>query len=360
MVSFKLYMLSVMNDKRKTIDGYVVGALLLAVSFIYLIILKCVYLLYGRNILRPAEVPAKVISVGNITLGGTGKTPFVIVLAEKARSMGRKVAVLTRGYGDDETHLLKARLCGIPVIAGANRAASARRAINESGCDCIILDDGFQHHRLKRDLNIVLIDATSPFGNMKIFPRGILREPLGRLKNADIVVFTKSDMGSSNRPAIYARLKDIKNDIKVSESFYEAADLKKVFKDAAAPLSYIKGKRVALLAGIANPQYFEWMVKNLGADIAERFYYADHHLYNKKDVDEIAKKCGAAGLNIIITTEKDAMRSKSGDSDRLADLFGASFEAKQKKIELLTMSIDFTISKNEEGIVAGLRSLFNR
>lgn len=359
MPSFKLYILSVMNNKRKTIDGYIVGAALSAISFIYFVLLKCVYFLYGAKILRSAKASAKVISVGNITLGGTGKTPFVIMLAGKAKAMGRKAAVLTRGYGDDESHLLKERLGGIPVIAGANRAESARRTISEFASDCIILDDGFQHHRLKRDLNIVLIDATCPFGNMKLFPRGILREPLSRLKNADIAILTKSDMGSANKADIYERLKNIKGGIKIAESFYRAVDFKKVLSGSALPLSYIKGKRVALVAGIANPEYFEWMVKNLGADIAERFYYADHHLYNKNDVDKIAKKCAAANVNTIITTEKDAMRSKNGASGRLADIFAGAAEARQKGIELLTLNIDFAISKNEEAIVAGLHSLFN-
>ncbi|MDD5680766.1 MAG: tetraacyldisaccharide 4'-kinase [Candidatus Omnitrophica bacterium] len=348
-----------MNDERKTIDGYIVGAALSIISFVYFIILKFIYFLYAAGILSPEKVSARVISAGNITLGGTGKTPFVIMLAEKANAMGRKVAVLTRGYGDDELHLLKERLGAIPVVTGANRAENARYAIKKFGSDCIILDDGFQHHRLKRDLDIVLIDATSPFGNMKLFPRGVLREPLGRLKNADMVVLTKSDMGSANLPRIYGQLKNIKRDIKTSESFYKAAGLKKASSDTITPLSYIKGRRVVLVAGIANPEYFEWMVKNLGAVVTARFYYADHHLYSGKDMDGILEKCTAAGINTVITTEKDVMRSRNGGFPKLADLFAGSPAVKQKGIELLTMSIDFEISKNEEAIVAGLRSLFN-
>ncbi|MDP3789355.1 MAG: tetraacyldisaccharide 4'-kinase [Candidatus Omnitrophota bacterium] len=348
MPSFKLYILSVMNGKRKTIDAFIVGAVLAAFSFIYLIILKCVYILYRTKILRQNEVPAKVISVGNITLGGTGKTPFVIMLASMSRAMGRKVAVLIRGYGDDESHLLEERLGGIRVIAGADRSRNAQAAISEYGCDCIILDDGFQHHRLKRDLDIVLIDATDPFGNMRLFPRGILREPLFRMKDADIIVLNKSDMDPVNKPSIYDRLKDVKGDVKVAESFYRAINFKNVLSDEVVPLSYIKGKTVALVAGIANPEYFEWMIKNLGADIRERFYYVDHHLYSKEDVDGIVKRCRVADINIVITTEKDIARKSSPRG-----------LAGREGITLLALKVDLVISKNEEAIVAGLHSLFS-
>lgn len=358
MPSFKLYMLSVMNGERKTMDAFIVGAVLSVFSLIYFVILRCVYILYRTKILRRNRVRAKVISVGNMTLGGTGKTPFVIMLAERTRAMGRKTAVLTRGYGDDESRLLEGRLAGIRVITGADRTRNAWRAIKEYGCDCIILDDGFQHHRLERDLDIVLIDSTDPFGNMRLFPAGILREPLSRMKDAGIVVLTKSDMGAANKPAIYGRLKSIKSDIKYAESFYKAAGLKNVLSGAGLPLSYIKEKAVALAAGIANPGYFEWMIRNLGADVREGFYYPDHHVYRGSDMTRMVKRCVERGVRTIVTTEKDAARS-GGGSAALADLLAESSEARRGNIELLSISIDFIINKNEETIDGGLRSLFN-
>lgn len=351
-------MLSIMNGKRKTTDAFIVGAVLAVFSLIYRIILKCVYILYRTKILRRNEVLAKVISVGNITLGGTGKTPFVIMLASMSRAMGRKVAVLIRGYGDDESHLLAARLDGIRVITGPDRTRNARQAISD-GCDCIILDDGFQHHRLKRDLDIVLIDVTDPFGNMRLFPHGVLREPLFRLKDADIIVLNKSDMGSANRYAIYDCLKGIKGDIKVAESFYKAVGLKNVLSGANLPFSYLKEKATALVAGIANPEYFEWMVKNLGAEIRGWFYYADHHPYGISDIAHIAKRCADLSVKTLITTEKDVMRSKGSSFAVFRDLFAESSEVRQSGMELLALQVDFVISKNEEAIVAGLRSLFN-
>jgi len=359
MPSFKLYMLSIMNGRRKTIDAFIVGAVLAIFSFIYLVILKCVYILYRTKILRQNEVPAKVISVGNITLGGTGKTPFVIMLASMSRAMGRKVAVLIRGYGDDESHLIAARLGGICVITGPDRTKNAQAAISEYGCDCIILDDGFQHYQLKRDLDIVLIDATDSFGNMRLFPRGILREPLFRLKDADIILLNKSDMGSAGKPAIYGRLKSVKDDIKVAESFYNPIGLKNVLSGASLPLSYVKERPIVLVAGIANPEYFEWMIKNLGAEIRGGFYYADHHLYGKNDTAHVVKKCAELGVKTVITTEKDVMRLKNSASLTLADLFAESSHAGQSGMELLALQVDFVISKNEEAIVRGLRSLFS-
>ncbi|MFH0840347.1 MAG: tetraacyldisaccharide 4'-kinase [Candidatus Omnitrophota bacterium] len=356
MDKLKLYILSVMKGERKTPDACVVVIILSLFSLLYAIVLKCISFLYRVGILPCRKVSAKVISVGNITLGGTGKTPFTIMLAESAKAMGRNVAVLIRGYGEDESHLLKTRLGGIPVIVGADRYKSAKRAISKFGSDCIILDDGFQHRRLKRDLNIVLIDATSPFGNMKLFPAGILREELSRLKEADIAVLTKADMGAGNKPAIYVELKKIKDDIAAVESFYKPAGLKRVSGEIVPP-DYIKGRRVALLAAIANPGYFEWMIKNLGADIVESFYYADHHLYSKKDADSVIEKCAREGIDTVITTEKDVMRSKNNGTDGLSGLIRASGGG--KKVDLLSLLIETTVTRNKEEIVARLRSLFN-
>ena len=346
MDKIKSYILSVMKDERKTIDSYIIGALLSIASAVYLLILNCVYFLYRNNILRPHKVRAKVISVGNITLGGTGKTPFTIAFAENIKAMGRKPAVLTRGYGGDESHLLKERLQGIPVLVGRDRVKNAKRAQDEFGNDSVILDDGFQHYRIKKDLNIVLIDATSPFGNGRLFPRGILREPLTRLKDADIVILTKSDMGRNNIDYIRGVLRKFNEKFEIIESFYQPIDLRKIFSQDATPLSYIKDKKVAILAGIANPDYFSWLVERLGAEIVERFYYTDHYPYREKDMASVAEKCLNRNTNLLITTEKDAVRLK-----RLKSL--------PSEIEIFALRIDSRISSNEEAVVAGLHSIFD-
>ena len=342
----KRYILSIMKDERKTVDAYIIGALLSIASAVYLVLLKCVYLLYKNNILRSHKVRAKVISVGNITLGGTGKTPFAIALAKNIKAMGRKPAVLTRGYGKDESQLLKEKLQDIPVLVGRDRVKNADRAVGQVGSDCVILDDGFQHYRIKRDINIVLIDATSPFGNRRLFPRGILREPLTRLRDADIAILTKSDMGRGNIDYIRSVLKKFNGGIGIAESFYQPVDLRKIFSEGLTPLSYIMNKKLALLAGIANPDYFEWMVGSLGCKIVERFYYADHYPYREKDIDFVVKKCLDRNSNLLITTEKDAVRLK-----RLKSL--------PSQVEIFALRIDLKVNSNEKCIFDRLHSIFS-
>jgi len=336
-----------MKDERRTLDAYTVGFLLSVASLIYLIFLKSVYFLYRTKILRSHKAPRKVISVGNITLGGTGKTPFAIALAGYVKRAGKKPAVLNRGYGDDESHLLKEKLKETPVLLGRDRVKNAAKAFNELGSDCVILDDGFQHHRIKKDLDIVLIDATCPFGNMKLFPRGILREPLTRLKDADIAILTKTDMGGDNIVPIRGLLKRLNEKIEIVESFYQPIDLKRILTDEIVSLSYIAKRKIAVLAGIANPNYFEWMVGNLGAEIRDRFFYPDHHPYSNRDIAYAAERCIAKGIDTIITTEKDTVRLKR-------------LKAMPKGIDILALRINFRVSSNEKTIVDRLHSIFNR
>lgn len=356
----KSYFLSIMKDERKTPDVYIVKTVLSLLSLIYLALLQCIYFFYKTKILRSYKMPAKVISIGNITLGGTGKTPFTIKLAEDIKAMGRQPAVLHRGYGNDESHLLEEKLKDIPVLIGKDRVRNAKRASNKLGSDCIILDDGFQHYRIERDLDIVLIDATAPFGNMKLFPRGILREPLTRLENADIAILTKSNMGCNNIASIRELLKQLNNKIEIAESFYQPIDLKKIFTpldshnrhrigqaEESMAVSHIANKRVAILAGIANPGYFNLILEHLGAEIIERFYYPDHHPYSDRDMAYVVKRCLAKGINLVITTEKDAVRLK-----RLKDI--------PSEVEILALRIDCKISSNEEAIVGRLHSVFSR
>jgi len=335
-----------MRGQRKTPDAYVIMAILWVFSLAYRAILGCVYLLYKINILPSYKVPPKVISIGNITLGGTGKTPFTIKLAEDVKTMGRRPAVLNRGYGDDESHLLKEKLKDIPVLIGRDRVKNANRASDDLGADCVVLDDGFQHYRLKRDMDILLIDATSPFGNMRLFPGGMLREPLNRLKDADFVILTKSDMGRDNVPSIRKVLKKINSKIEIAESYYKPLSFTKILSQESMPLSRIKDSRMAILSGIANPVYFEWMLVEAGAHVAERFRYPDHHRFTDKDMRDIEKRCLAKDINLVITTEKDAVRLK-----RLGSL--------PEDIEIFALKIDFSISSNEEALVGRLHSVFN-
>ena len=185
------YIYSLMVDKKNGFTASIMKGVLYVASFFYGLLVKVIRPI---NIFAAKTLPCKVISVGNITLGGTGKTPMACMLAKALEKEGRKVSVLIRGYGDDEWKMLKRLLGDIPVIVGRDRVSTGRKACNELKRDTVILDDGFQHWRVRRDFDIVLVDSTYPFGNRRLFPRGILREDVRDLRRADIIVLTKTDM----------------------------------------------------------------------------------------------------------------------------------------------------------------------
>ncbi len=340
------YFISIMKDQRRTFDGRIVGMFLSAISFVYLGILTLIYWMYKTRLLSPCRVKPKVISVGNLTLGGTGKTPFTITLTEKVVRMGKRPAVLIRGYGDDEPHMLRDRLREIPVLVGADRVRNADIAYREQGSLCVILDDGFQHRRIHRDLDIVLVDASSPFDNTRIFPRGTLREPLSRLKDAQVAVVTKADMEPAATRRICEVIRRINREIDIVQSHYEAVGLCDVFSQKEVHLSYLKGRKVLLLAGIANPAYFEWMVRRLNCNIVGSIFYSDHYPYKPTDIRGIAKRCLECDARTVVTTEKDAVRLRR-------DL--KSYEG----VDFLALKIDCRLSKNEEKIDVRLSSVFD-
>jgi len=340
------YLLDIMKDEKKTPDARAIRPFLSLFSFLYRLVLACVYALYRMRLLPSYRAPVKVISVGNMTLGGTGKTPFSVRIAGDVRSMGGRPAVLSRGYGDDESHLLKEKLRDIPVLTGRDRVRNAERAFSELGSDCVILDDGFQHYRLRRDLDILLIDATSALGDMKLFPRGVLREPLGRLRDADMAILTKTDMGRANVSSIRAILKKFNGDIDILESSYRPVLLRDVFSGATRPVSAIRGRKAAAMSGIGNPAYFEWMLAKAGAQVAVRLRYPDHHMFTYGDIERAAENCIKGSVGLIVTTEKDAVKIKRLDGSRPG-------------IEMLALEIDVDISPDEEALLGRLRSVFN-
>jgi tetraacyldisaccharide 4'-kinase len=284
-----------------------------------------------RHFKKPGKLPVKVISIGNITLGGTGKTPAVIRLAEEAAKRGLKPCILTRGYkgkakatcfvskGDgpvlgvddagDEAYLMAGKLKGIPVVKGSKRYEAGLFALNnlEYKPSLMILDDGFQHIALERDIDVVLIDGTNPFGNEKLFPEGILREPLYALKRVEFAIITKSDQAGEDTLAdIKSKLETINHDMPVYMASHKPSGLINMSGDTKE-LDYLANRKVFAFAGIANTEYFESTIKTCGAEIAGFHKYRDHHLYSVKDMDKL--KQDAAGLDII-TTEKDLVKLK--------------------------------------------------
>jgi len=293
--------------------------------------------------LKPARFQALVISVGNITLGGTGKTTFVEYLSDKLISAGNKVAVLSRGYKrdlrkpgsqglGDEPAMLQRKFPRLFVIVDKNRVRGARRAIKEYAVDTLLLDDGLQQWRIFKDLEIVTINAQDPFGNYLLLPRGFLREPLTALKRADIFVLTQVDL-VSDTDLLTAKLKSINSRALIVESVHKPVGFTSVDKaNEFLTLDALRGKQVAVFSGIGNPQGFESCIFALGLHIGKAFRFADHHDYTQADMHGIIKEAKQRNLEAIITTEKDAVKIRE-----LA-VQGAS---------ILALDIKLSITKNE-------------
>ncbi len=280
-------------------------------SFLAVIYKRCLLISQASYRLFPfriRKVGARVISIGNITWGGTGKTPLVIKLARDLVEAGKKVAVLTRGYGKDEVMELGKKLPNIPVKVGRDRVRSARQALRESETEFLILDDGFQHIRLHRDLDIVNINATIPFGPGGLIPLGTLREPLEHLSRAHVFILTKSDIGSKNVHWIRQKLLSIKPDAVIFEAVHKPVQFMDFRRNKFLSLDEAKDKKVAVLSGIGDPFSFEKTVEDLGAEIVLAARFDDHHAYTETEIAEFIKKCRELGVKEAVTTEKDYYR----------------------------------------------------
>ncbi len=292
---------------------------------------------------RLKKVNARVISIGNITWGGTGKTPLVIKAARDFVDEGKKVAVLTRGYGGgDEVKELRAKLPGVPVIVGRDRVRSAMEAISKHGADILLLDDGFQHLRLERDLDVVTLNAAEPFGPGGMIPMGTLREPLENLARADLFVLTKCDIGSKNVHWIRQKLNSIKPNALIFEAIHKPVALRDPLRNRTETPEALRGRRVAVLSGIGDPYSFEKTVELLGAEVTFAARYEDHHLFSASEVLSFVKKAKNMGLKEAVTTDKDYIRLEAMLSkDAHEELRGFTFWA---------LEIQFQVNDEEDFI----------
>jgi len=280
---------------------------------------------YDRGFLPTRRPPVPVVSVGNLTLGGTGKTPLVAWVARRCLAAGRRPAILSRGYGaargttSDEAAELALVVPGVRHVADRDRAAAATAAV-AAGAEALVLDDGFQHRRLARDLDIVAIDATDPFGCGRIFPRGLLREPLAGLRRAGAIVLTRADLVAADRcREIEAALAAACGD-RAPRVCARAAHAPRRLRSAAgvdAPLDALRGRRVAAFCGIGNPAAFRSAVVRLGADVVEFRAFADHHAFSPADVAALARAVAATRADVIVTTLKDLVKVRR---ERLGDV----------------------------------------
>lgn len=269
---------------------------------------------YQRGWLRSERVPAAVVSIGNLTVGGTGKTPFVEYVARFYRNLDRRVAILSRGYGgaggrNDEALVLEENLPDVPHRQGADRVVLAKIAITELKSEVLVLDDGFQHRRLARNVDVVLIDATTPWGHGYLLPRGLLREPPASLRRADVIVLTRCDqVPVEQRERLRRTIGRIAPHKFLVETTHRPVDLCNSDGENA-PLDLLREGAAAAFCGIGNPEAFRRTVLDLGARVEDFRSYPDHHAYGRADVEELHRwaeqlPCGTP----IVTTQKDAVK----------------------------------------------------
>ena len=281
---------------------------------------------------HPAGVP--IVSVGNITLGGTGKTPMVEWIARWYRSRGLRLAILSRGYGgsagmNDEGLVLEGNLPDVPHLQGADRVALAKIAVEELETEVLVLDDGFQHRRLARDLDIVLLDALDPFGMGRIFPRGLLREPIGSLRRAGVVVLSRADLvDESVRKAIVAEAERRAGPLRWAFARHAPLDLMDASGESFS-LAETQDRKVAAFCGIGNPEGFRRTLGGLDVELIDFRAFPDHHAYQASDVASLAEWCRTLGVDLALTTQKDLVKL------RVSSLGGVALRALRIGLEVM-------------------------
>jgi tetraacyldisaccharide 4'-kinase len=290
--------------------------------------------LYARGFLGSMRAAVPVISVGNLAVGGAGKTPVTLAIAARLLSAGRRPAVLSRGYGatsgqprvvsdgerillgaaeaGDEPYLVARRLAGVRVLCGPDRAALARRAVESLGADVLLLDDGFQHLRLRRDLDVVVLDAANPWGNGHCLPRGPNREPPSALSRAGLVWLTHVDRAGPEALEALRALARRHTRREPVESRHAARDLLDARLERGLGAGALAGRRVALLTGVARPGSVRRTVESLGARVVLSRDFPDHHRFGEAEVAEALSAAAGAGAEWVVTTEKDAVRLPEG------------------------------------------------
>ncbi len=329
------------------------GALLaplVPLSHLYGLVMRARAALYARGLLRQQILPCRVISVGNLTVGGTGKTPVVIALAAALRDRGRMVGVISRGYkrrsgtsfleisdgrtlrghpedSGDEPFLIAQCCPGVPVAVGADRPLVGRYLVDRFDLDTLVLDDGFQHLALRRDMDILVLDAGAPFGNGYLLPRGRLREPLSAMERASAVLVTRASQ-AQRLDELKATVRAVAPAVPIWITDFAPSAVVRVGSEAAAEPSALKGERVLAVSGIGNPESFRRLLAAAGAIVVDHCVFPDHHAYSIDDLQRVRSAAEQAGVDRIVTTEKDAVKLAQLD------------EVKNRKVEMWAVRID--------------------
>ncbi|MDR2576561.1 MAG: tetraacyldisaccharide 4'-kinase [Puniceicoccales bacterium] len=343
------FVTDILYERRRSSGTVICGFFLLTLSLPFRALTVLRRFFYGRRIFRSQYLGCAVISVGNLTVGGTGKTPVVEMLARELQRHGRKVAILSRGYrsrteffltrwlrpithgeeppqrivsdghnillnsaeAGDEPFMLAKNLPGVVVLTGKNRVRSGKYAVKKFDCDTLILDDGFQHLRLQSHLNLLLIDKGNPFGCGHLLPRGILRESPTELRRATHILLTKSD-GQRNE-ALETYLLDHRRDgTPILECRHAPRCLCEVHGQEKISVGKMRGHRIAAFSGIAAPENFETFFNKCGAELVYKHRFPDHYRFTEEDIGRIFERAQACNAEWVVTTEKDAVRLLPG------------------------------------------------
>ncbi len=321
-------LLKLITSPRRGLLLDIARGILLVLSMPYLLAVAARNLYYDLIKRAARRIACPVISIGNITVGGTGKTPMVAHLTDLLVARRRHVAVVLRGYKgkpiqfDDEqrdralTHwriesdeaMVLKRLCPkAAILIDPDRVRGARRAV-AGGANVIVLDDAFQHRRIARDLNIVLVDATRPFGYGHLLPRGFLREPVRSLRRADLIVLTRSDrIDESNRMLLTATLRRTSGGKPVVHAKHEVKGFVDI-RGRQVPEADALAMRAVIFAGIANFDSFRQSVEQLGVEVLAAYEYPDHHDYSREEIEAFPDVAANVDANVLLTTEKDAVK----------------------------------------------------
>lgn len=343
--ALETFALEVIFEERHDFRARLMRGFLFAGSKLFQAAVKVRRWLYNFRILRDRTLGVQVIAIGNLTVGGTGKTPVVEKFARELRDAGRNVAILSRGYrskpvplhrklwnklllrqdrtpprvvsdgksllldseqGGDEPYMLASNLKDVVVLVDKDRVKSGRYAIEKFGCDTLLLDDGFQYWKLRgRRHDVVLIDRQQPFGNEHLLPRGTLREPPSHLARAHTIFITKSD---GNTAALRGQIEQLNADAAIIECVHQPLYFEDVFTGERKGLDLLKGQKVASLSGIAQPESFEQSLVKLGGELVYAKRFADHHRFTQQEILNAINRAKKRQADLILTTQKDAVR----------------------------------------------------
>lgn len=323
--SFATYWRELATGIRSATVDQLLILLLAPLGQVYSLIQQLRAGLYRVGILKSLRLPRPVVSIGNITVGGTGKTPVTAYIARLLLEQGYKVAVLSRGYGGslegqtvvvsdgatvmlgprecgDEPYLLASTVPGLMVVIGTDRYAAGQLAMQQLSPDVFLLDDGFQHLRLGRDLNILLLDSSRPFGNGWTLPAGLLREPAAAARRADLIILTRCPEGAVVTPLISGK--------PAFAASHQLVDALPLPGGKPVPLAALNGPAFLAFAGIAQPEFFFSALRDRGINVVHTLSFPDHAGYDRATLEEIGAALQSSGAEYAITTEKDGVKLK--------------------------------------------------